>query len=215
MLAKWKLELISFLSSLTLISVGFSSWNISSSLPVTQTVDGTVQADYVIKTDEYISLDFITPPEYNEDGFIVQDANIDGGFNSSYSSEIVVLKFTVKVDAFKSETSPFYLAQDNYLQIYCSVSFLEKQTEADSLFTFTRLTTTPKYQIVNNSTFHIYNYPIETITAQETNYTIELKFKIATKNSTDKNKIFNVLNGNKFVFDTKIYGTKEEVTVSN
>ena len=84
MLAKWKLEMLGILASLSLVSVGFSTWNISATIPITNTVQGNLQADYVIKTDEYVYFDKdgnketddgIVLPYYSEDGFITKNSN--------------------------------------------------------------------------------------------------------------------------------------------
>ncbi|MBE5752436.1 MAG: hypothetical protein E7343_00015 [Clostridiales bacterium] len=214
MLAKWKIELVSFLSSLSLVSVGFSAWNLSSSIPVIETVDGTVQTDYVIKTDDYISLDSITVPEYNESGFIIQDSNADGGFTASNYS-LITLKFTVKIEPFKKDTSPFTLNGDEYLQIYCDISFADKQIDASTLFTFSYITSTPKYKITSDSessVLHIYNYPISTITNATEDYQLITTIKIETDKS-QQTLINDILKENEFIFNTRIYGTQEEVEI--
>lgn len=223
MLAKWKLELISFLSSLTLISVGFSSWNISSSVPVIETVDGTVQADYVIKTDEYVYFadGGITLPEYNEKGFIVANKDADGGFSASDKAKIQLV-FTVdynKCLGLNGESSALIANGDTYLNIECTITlknnattFFAENTIGNPSLNFDLPSTDENnlfYSTVtdeNNKTvaytLNIKNYPYTELTK---NGEISLTLTLTSINQTNIN---NLLTGNTFIFDTEVYGHK-------
>ena len=56
MIGKWKATIVSILMSLTMISVGFSSWSLISIFEG-ETLTGEIQADQIVKTDEYLSFD--------------------------------------------------------------------------------------------------------------------------------------------------------------
>ena len=72
MISKWKINLIAFLISLTLFSVGFSSWQITNNFE--KTVEGTITLDSVkeppANLKEYIELKELICFEYNSSGFI-------------------------------------------------------------------------------------------------------------------------------------------------
>ena len=139
MLAKWKIELVSFLSSLSMISVGFSAWNLSSSIPVIETVNGTVQTDYVVKTDNYVYFskddskdtdDGIILPQYNAGGFIVKDSEGNGYVSSSVGD--MILYFAINVKKIK-ENYPFSNS-DNYLHIECNIALYDSKNVLQTAF---------------------------------------------------------------------------------
>lgn len=212
MLAKWKIELISFLSSLSLISVGFSSWNISYTVPVIQTTEGTVQTDYVLKTDEYVYFadGGITLPAYVEGGYIAQTN--EGIYTLSDTSELKLV-FTIdndKCNGLNGETSVLKQNGDTYINIDCNISL---ERDASAFFAQNSfLITDPNiasYGTFKNSSneivgysLSITNYPFTQLTE---NGTITVTFTITT---TNKANVYSLLNGNSFTFETKVQGHK-------
>jgi hypothetical protein len=136
MISKWKLELLAFLTSLTLISVGFSSWQITSG-PVL--LSGTIQTSPVQKASEYITFDTtvgtnntgITMFEYSgELGFI-------GSSATSYTQASVTLNYQINVDNCRGYNGfESFIMKDeeldgyelSYLQLNITVNLRDKQT---------------------------------------------------------------------------------------
>ncbi|MBQ7369650.1 MAG: hypothetical protein IJW58_01595 [Clostridia bacterium] len=132
MISKWKMEMLTFLTSLTLVSVGFSSWQISSS-PIPD-LSATVGVDSVVHTDNFVGLGDPTLFEYNaEDGcFISYDQDgipVDSGTVANFT-----LNYTLYPETCNSEDSPFietsYVENDGslfkqyytYAVITCKIS---------------------------------------------------------------------------------------------
>ena len=218
MLAKWKIELISFLSSLSLISVGFSSWNISYTVPVIQTTEGTVQTDYVLKTDEYVYFadGGITLPAYVQDGYIAQTNK--GVYTLSTTSELKLV-FTVdnnKCNGLNGETSALKQNGDTYIDIDCNISLKNNATAffAQNSFAVTSYNsglntgyTGAEFKNSSNEivgySLSITNYPF----TQLTNDNGEIKITI-TITTTNEANVYSLLNGNSFTFETKVQGHK-------
>lgn len=135
MIAKWKMEMLTFLTSLTLVSVGFSSWQVSS--PPVPDLSATVGVDSVVQTDSFVSLADPTLFEYilgdsNEDShFVIYEngAPVDKKNVANFS-----LEYTLYPEACASEISPFvetYYVEDDgsldkiyyqYALITCQIS---------------------------------------------------------------------------------------------
>ena len=77
MISKWKINLIAFLISMTLFSVGFSSWQITNN--IVQTVTGDITADSVIPAPDDVSqlviFESIDCFEFNSIGIIHRNGN--------------------------------------------------------------------------------------------------------------------------------------------
>jgi hypothetical protein len=226
MLAKWKLEMLGILASLSLVSVGFSTWNISATIPITNTVQGNLQADYVIKTDEYVYFDKdgnketddgIVLPKYNAGGFIVPDPKLDGGYISSNSATIT-LYLTVDYSKCKGADSALMKNGDTLLQIDCDIAFTNVELFNDnttiSLHTYNSkngisssaalisiLDPDEKNKIVCYN-LRLFNYSLGSLT-QDDLITINL-----TLTSKDKSKINGLLVNNWFLFNTQVCGSK-------
>ncbi len=215
MISKWKMEMLAFLTSLTLVSVGFSSWRITA--PVENTVSGNLQSEPVIKTDQYVTLS-PTVPEYNAGGFIVPDTTVDGGYKSSATGTIT-LTFTLTEKCF-GETSPFYISTNeagtiNYekLEIYCDITL--RNHAADFFGSITSSSSLDGDKI--NATF----VPITNAESQTIGYRVSktrIDLTTLSENSTitlilnlpirDKSLVDDYLDNNEFVFNTQVYGTK-------
>ena len=227
MLAKWKIELVSFLSSLSLVSVGFSAWNLSSSIPVIETVDGTVQTDYVIKTDDYVYFadNGIILPSYVTDGYITADKN--GIYGLSDIGKLTLF-FTINGEECNKDSSSFKQNGDIYLNINCTITL---KTNATAFFSTHSIVsediefkrdvysddetkpTSLSYDIISNENgavaldLTITNYPYTKIPKNEddtyTNgkITIVLPFK-----TTDKSGVYDILESDTFIFDTQVHG---------
>lgn len=218
MLAKWKIELVSFLSSLSLVSVGFSAWNLSSSIPVIETVSGSVQTDYVIKTDDYVYFadDGIILPEFNKGGFINKDTN---GIYSNVSYATMTLYLTVDGAKCNGDDSVLNANQDDLINIYCDITLANKAKEFfnDNLGTFDLINNTNGVDIdpilsKNEKvgyTLSIKNYDYKSL--EENNGKITISISIV---STNQSKIYDILYDketktvNSFVFHTEINGVK-------
>jgi hypothetical protein len=213
MLSKWKIELIAFLASLSLISVGFSSWNISYTVPVIETISGTVQTDYVLKTDDYVYFadGDITLPTYVQDGFITQNAQ--GIYELSNVGKLKLV-FTIdyeKCNGLNDNVSALKQNGDIYIDIDCIISLKNNATTFFSQNTFSvtgynsGLTTGYTYSEITNSSGYslsITNYPYTQLTEDGK---IEVTFSITT---TNKANVYSLLNGNSFTFETKVQGHK-------
>ena len=204
--------MLAFLTSLTLISVGFSSWQITG--PVENTVSGNMQSEPVIKTDQYVTLS-PTVPEYNVGGFIVPDTAVDGGYKASDTGTIT-LAFKLSSNCF-GETSPFYISTNedktNYenLTIYCDItlrnyaaeffgSIIDYKPIINGAGSFNQITNAESQTIgcrVSKT-----GIDLSTLSA---NSTITVSLNIAVK---DKTKVKTYLDNNEFVFNTQVYGTK-------
>ena len=215
MLAKWKIELISFLSSLTLVSVGFSSWSISYTVPAIQTVSGTVQTDYVLKTDEYVYFADagITLPAYVQDGYIAKTN--EGVYTLSSTSELKLV-FTIdndKCNGLNGEISALKQNGDTFIDIDCNISlknnaaaFFSQNSFSISGYTSGLNTGRTFSEIPSGYSLSITNYPFTQLTE---NGTITVTFTITTTNQAN---VYSLLNGNSFTFETKVQGHKEKET---
>ncbi len=218
MLAKWKIELVSFLSSLTLISVGFSTWNISSSVPVIETIDGSVQTDYVIKTNDYVYFadDGITLPSYVEDGFITKNSSdIYELSNIGYLSLVFTVDYN-KCLGLNGENSALKANKDNLLNIECDITL---KNNANTFFAENPITLdTFKSDLESNFVYKeiqdetnktvgytliISDYPYENLTQDG-----QIIVKLILTSSKQAN-IYTRLNGNTFIFDTKVHGHRK------
>lgn len=207
MISKWKMEMLAFLTSLTLISVGFSSWQITG--PVENTVSGNMQSEPVIKTDQYVTLS-PTVPEYNVGGFIVPDTAVDGGYKASASTSIS-LTFTLSEKCFGA-TSPFYISTNedgtiNYekLEIYCDITL---RNNAAEFFSSIGVFTT-EGNFISNAENQKIGYRVSKtgidLSTLSANSTITVSLNITID---DKTKVKTYLDNNEFVFNTQVYGTK-------
>jgi len=226
MLAKWKIELVSFLSSLSLVSVGFSAWNLSSSIPVIETVSGTVQTDYVIKTDDYVYFskddskdtdDGIILPEFNEGGFINKDKD---GIYSNVSYATMTLYLTVDGAKCNGDDSVLKANQDDLINIYCDITLSNKAKEFfnDNLGTFALINNTNGVEIepILSSedekvgyTLSIKNYDYKSL--ESNNGQITISISIVSKTQSDIYKILydeETKTVNSFIFHTEINGVK-------
>lgn len=138
MISKWKLELLAFLTSLTLISVGFSSWQITSG-PVMESLNGSILASPVQTASDYITFDTtvgtnntgITMFEYSgELGFI-------GSSATSYTQASVTLNYQINVDNCRGYNGfESFIMKDedldgyelSYLQLNITVNLRDKTT---------------------------------------------------------------------------------------
>jgi len=136
MISKWKLELLAFLTSLTLISVGFSSWQITSG-PVMESLNGSIQTEAVYNAKDYVTFNTyegdnksgISLFTYNEDGFISYNSN--GEAEAYTQSGEVTLFYTVNVT--NSRKTDSLLKQDlegelKYLRIDVTISLVSVST---------------------------------------------------------------------------------------
>ena len=142
MISKWKLELLAFLTSLTLISVGFSSWQITSG-PVMESLNGSILASPVQTASDYITFDTtvgtnntgITMFEYNESfGFIGYGSN---GLPTESTAATITLNYQINVDNCRgyNEFDSFIMKDEDldgyelsYLQLNITVNLRDKQT---------------------------------------------------------------------------------------
>ena len=217
MISKWKMEMLAFLTSLTLVSVGFSSWQITG--PVIENTMGSIQSEPVIKTDQYVTLS-PTVPEYNAGGFIVSDTTITGGYKASAASSIS-LTFTLSEKCF-GETSPFYISTNddetiNYekIEIYCDITL---RNNASSFFGDISSSPSPSLggDKINATFVSITNAESEKIGYRISKTGIDLSTLSANAQITvslnitmnDKSKIKTYLDDNEFIFNTQVYGTK-------
>ena len=211
MISKWKMEMLAFLTSLTLISVGFSSWQITG--PVENTVSGNMQSEPVIKTDQYVTLS-PTVPEYNAGGFIVADEAVDGGYKASASTSIS-LTFTLSEKCFGA-TSPFYISTNedgtiNYekIEIYCDITLRNNATDFFGSISSSSLTNGTQFVEIKNAESEKIGYRVSKtgidLSMLSANSTITVSLNIEVK---DKTKVKTYLDDNEFVFNTQVYGTK-------
>ena len=235
MLSKWKLEMLGILASLSLVSVGFSTWNISAAIPIYNTVQGNLQADYVIKTDEYVYFDKdgntatddgIVLPYYNEDGFITK--------NSSNIYEIsekgyIYLYFTINGSVCNSENSALSKNEDKYLQIACDITLDKEQIAFFSNVGFFassddkdldegNITHKPIKSSEGKTvgyTVYFGNYDFTKLkpsnigeTTISPYATIEIKISLS---ATDKTLLSKHLDNTRFIFNTEVYVTKEQI----
>lgn len=230
MLAKWKIELVSFLSALSMFSVGFSSWNISSTLtnPAIQTADGTVQTDCVIKTDEYVFFskdadkttdDGIILPLFNAGGFVRQNEN---GVYYNSAEGYITLYFTVDGTKCNATNSPLKNNGDNRLNIICEFTTATNQTELfnDNLSDVSPSaggTTITNKEFITNTNgkvgyrFIISNYDFTALENAENPYgLITVSIKLTSKSKMD---LKDLLNENTFIFNTEVNGVYVEESV--
>ena len=224
MLSKWKIELISFLASLSMISVGFSSWNISYTVPVIETIGGTIQTDYVLKTDDYVYFskdddkstdDGVILPNFVKEGFVTQD---DKGIYRLSNVGYLDLVFTV--DYAKCNSNESALKKDTKIDIECNISLAanankffyaisaeEFSCSYDSWnLGFPIDATNPNglnFSLVpvgNSVSLKIINYPFNQL-AENTNGKIYFTLSFTLQQKSDAQ----YLDKNTFVFDTKVY----------
>ena len=220
MLSKWKLEMLGILASLSLVSVGFSTWNISATIPMTNTVQGNLQADYVIKTDEYVYFDKdgdkttddgIVLPKYNAGGFVVKTNGIFG--NSDKSN--LTLYFTVDYAKCIANSSP--IKDDTYLQIDCDISFTNpdffknmkisllsysSQNNISCSKIFTSIPDPDDENTIVCYNLRLFSYNFSTLTQNDL-ITITLQLE-----SSDKSAISGLLNNHSFVFNSQVHSSK-------
>lgn len=225
MLAKWKLEMLEILASLSLVSVGFSTWNISATIPITNTVQGNLQADYVIKTDEYVYFDKdgdkqttpndgIVLPEYNAGGFVVKN---DSGIYENTDTSTLILYFTVDYEKCIADDSP--IKDDTYLQIDCDISFTNPDffkkmkisflsSSSKNSISFDRIfasITTPNDEnpdenpVIVGYNLRLFNYNF----TQDDLITVTLQLE-----SSDISSISSLLNNHSFIFNTQVHSSK-------
>lgn len=88
MTLKSKMSLLVFLTSLSIVSVGFSSWSITAEAQAE--VGGNIEVDNVIESTKYLQYKTHTIFNYNEDGFL--DANnkptYTGYFTINYTLDV-------------------------------------------------------------------------------------------------------------------------------
>lgn len=88
MTLKAKMSLLVFLTSLSIVSIGFSSWSITAE--TTAEIGGNIEVDNVIESTKYLKYKSHTIFSYNEDGFL--DANNNtvyvGNFQINYTLDI-------------------------------------------------------------------------------------------------------------------------------
>lgn len=106
MISKWKINLIAFLISLTLFSVGFSSWQITNSAMVEDT--GIIQVDSVVKAPDDVRklVDFVSVDcfEYGINGFVLRD---EKGFPSTTKTATVTANFILYPTALQEHFSSY------------------------------------------------------------------------------------------------------------
>ncbi|MBR2341590.1 MAG: hypothetical protein IKA72_04210 [Clostridia bacterium] len=102
MISKWKISLIAFLISLTLFSVGFSSWSITNK--IVETVNGTINSDAIMSPPDdvtkLVTLDAVECFDYNANGIVHKNA--DGTHGSIDTTATVTAYFSVYPQALKT-----------------------------------------------------------------------------------------------------------------
>ena len=99
MISKWKINLIAFLLSMTLFSVGFSSWQITSKF--IEETTGTITVDSVLAPPEsvakLITIDSVECFSYNSTDIV--HVNPDGTFKEANKTATVTAYFTLRPNA--------------------------------------------------------------------------------------------------------------------
>lgn len=201
MISKWKMEMLTFLTSLTLVSVGFSSWQVS--IPNDSELSATVGVDSVVHTDNFVSLVTPTLFEYNaEDSenpfFVTYDTK--GEPSSTNNVANFELTYNLDLAKCKSEGSPFLSYYENETDfgyygngvITCIISFNSSNQTDINFFDTNAITTStgdkPNPSIntaettLNDRPLNTPNHPLgfESSIARynETAFKLELKFLI-------------------------------------
>ena len=94
MLSKSKLNLLMAFSLITLVSVGFSSWNISFTNEMT--VNGSFDVDEVYTNETFVNVDSIESFRYYNTGFLTDDNKIS-------TKGTIAINLTVDVNKCKEE----------------------------------------------------------------------------------------------------------------
>ena len=97
MTLKSKMSLLVFLTSLSIVSVGFSSWSITAE--TTAEINGNIEVDNVISTEDCIYVNEIDTIKMCENGFLDEDNHI-------VSTGKITFHYTVNVENCKSYFAP-------------------------------------------------------------------------------------------------------------
>ena len=106
----YKYHLVSIMMIISLICIGFSSWNITNQIGG-QSLTGSIKADNVINSSEYIDFDTSADADDNPDGLEIFDYCADGFIVQNTISKTATLKahYVIKLDncktTFKDYTS--------------------------------------------------------------------------------------------------------------
>ena len=102
MISKWKINLIAFLISMTLFSVGFSSWQITSKF--VEIANGTITTDSVIPAPDDVSqlvtIDEVECFKFNSLGIV--HLNADGTYKETNYTATVTAHITLYPQALKA-----------------------------------------------------------------------------------------------------------------
>ncbi|MBQ7224143.1 MAG: hypothetical protein IJX06_01135 [Clostridia bacterium] len=106
----YKYHLVSIMMIISLICIGFSSWNITNQIGG-QSLTGSIKADNVINSSEYIDFDTSADADDTKDGLEIFDYCADGFIVQNTISKTATLKahYVIKLDycktTFKDYTS--------------------------------------------------------------------------------------------------------------
>ena len=118
MLSKSKLNLLMAFSLMTLVSVGFSSWNISFTNEMT--VNGSFDVDEVYTNETFVNVDSIDSFRYYNTGFLTSDNYSSSTWTHTTYATIPTLSdsdisFTVYYD-FEIDSNEFKESTFDFLQ---------------------------------------------------------------------------------------------------
>ena len=94
----YKYHLVSIMMIISLICIGFSTWNITNQVVESQLLAGSIKADNVINSSEYIDFDTSADADETKDGMEVFDYCADGFIVENTISKTATLKAHFKID---------------------------------------------------------------------------------------------------------------------
>lgn len=191
MTLKTKMSLLLFLTSISIVSIGFSSWSITAE--TTAELNGNIQVDNVISSDKYVYLDNtkgenntgIDCFKYQDYGYLNEDGTAVTSIGHIYAYFILDLE----------KCDELFIGDYKTLNINLKLSYTDDTNTSLNLFKYN--ITSEGYQDISSSAYSL-NNSINIIHTEIANnnsimeYAINIQFKdIATyyDNNQNTNKI--------------------------
>lgn len=214
----YKYHLVSIMMIISLICIGFSSWNITNQIGG-QSLTGSIKADNVINSSEYIEFnqkdhgpdDYITAFQYCDIGFV------DG--NNLISAGRVTVHYRLKANACRDLLTQ---SSNNAIKIECTLSGTDgtsplavfttisgkREVKGEVEYDTSQVVKIANENISSTQTSSTYSFTIGDIletSGDEHTISIAFKFEVAPgKNFTDN--FYNKLGTPEFTVSTRISG---------
>ena len=191
MTLKTKMSLLLFLTSVSIVSIGFSSWSITAE--TTAELNGNIEVDNVISTDDCIYINQIETVKMCEIGFTDDSNHI-------VSNGKITIHYVVNVDNCKSYFSPL-----SSLKLVSTLSLYgEKQCDLIDSITDYNVNLNEPYNYSDSSsndnktiTFSLNNFTDIDVELFEFTITMFFEYEIGEKFKTN---IYDVMNENNIQF---------------